>query len=100
MSSQLTEALKLSQCMRAHGITGFPDPRQTGSQISITMHVAPGSNLNPHSPQYLADPNGQGMIIVAAGPGIDPTSPLFQRAQRACQNLDHGFNIDTSNFPS
>jgi hypothetical protein len=46
------------------------------------------------------DPNGQGTISVAAGPGIDPTSPLFQRAQRACQSLDHGFNMDTSNFPS
>jgi hypothetical protein len=142
LTGTLAEALKLSRCMRAHGITGYPDPTAHGGQISITLHVTRGSNLNPHSPQYQAarnackaflpsgsmtaaqktaanaralkysqcmrshgigsypDPNGQGTISVAAGPGIDPTSPQFQRAQRACQNLDNGFNMNTSNFPS
>jgi len=38
--------------------------------------------------------------LVAAGGGIGPTSPQFQNAQKACQRLDNGFNMDTSNFPS
>ena len=128
--------------MRAHGLTGYPDPKQAGTQISITVHVTPGSNLNPHSPRYQAarsackaflpsgsltaaqkaaanaralnysqcmrshgigsypDPNGEGTIVVQAGSGIDPRSAQFQNAQKACQSLDNGFNMDSSNFPS
>jgi hypothetical protein len=48
-------ALKFSQCMRAHGLTNFPDPG-AGGGIQIG---GPGSNL-------------------------DPASPSFQAAQRAC----------------
>jgi hypothetical protein len=141
-SSRLAQALKFSQCMRAHGITGYPDPKQAGSQISITIRVTPGSNLNVHSPQFQAahsacksflpfgnltaaqkaaanakalkysqcmrsygissypDPNGQGTIVVAAGGGIDPRSSQFQNAQKACQSLNNGFSMETSNFPS
>jgi hypothetical protein len=64
------KALKYSQCMRSHGIGSYPDP------------------------------DGHGTIKVAAGPGIDPTSPRFQQAEQACQGLDNGFNMQTSNFPS
>jgi hypothetical protein len=49
--------LAFARCMRAHGLTGFPDPGRRG-EISI----APGS-------------------------GVDPRSPVFQSAQRACQRL-------------
>ncbi len=140
-SPQLAKALKFSQCMRTHGITGYPDPRANGRQITISIHLTRGSDLNPHSPRFQAaqnacksympsgnltatqkvaanakalsysacmrshgissypDPNGQGTIVVAAGGGIDPTAPQFQNAQKACQHLDNGFNMDTSNFP-
>jgi hypothetical protein len=48
-------ALKMADCMRAHGVLTFPDP------------PAPGAK-----PQH------------PAGPGIDPGSPVFQAAARAC----------------
>jgi hypothetical protein len=58
--------LKYSQCMRAHGIPDFPDPNpQGGLQISIS----PGSDLNPDSPRFAA-------------------------AQRACQKLMPGGGLD------
>lgn len=50
-------ALKYAQCMRAHGVPKFPDP----------------------------GPNGQLQMKVGPGTGIDPNSPTFQAAQRACQ---------------
>ena len=142
LAQALAQALSFSRCMRAHGITAYPDPREAGGQIIMIMHVGPGSNLNSHSPQYQAarnacksfspagnltpaqkaaanaralkysqcmrshgissypDPNGQGTLVVQAGGGIDPTSPQFQSAEKACQSLDNGFNMDTSNFPS
>jgi hypothetical protein len=50
-------ALSYSQCMRAHGITAFPDPGSQG-----------GINLN-------------------AGSGIDPNSPQYQAADKTCKSL-------------
>jgi hypothetical protein len=43
--------LAFSRCMRAHGITDFPDPN---SQGGISLNGAPGSDLNPSSPQFKA----------------------------------------------
>jgi hypothetical protein len=48
---------KFSACMRSHGVPNFPDP------------------------------NGQGVISIDSGMGIDPGSPKFQSAQTACQKL-------------
>jgi hypothetical protein len=49
----LQNALKMSQCMRAHGITDFPDPEnQGGGRISISLHGSPSSDLNPNDPAF------------------------------------------------
>jgi hypothetical protein len=64
----LAHALKYSRCMRAHGISDFPDPQsQPGGGIAIRIHATPGqsSDLNPQSPQ-------------------------FQAAQRVCQGIIGG----------
>jgi hypothetical protein len=53
-------ALAFSRCMRAHGVPGFPDPQFSTGRISI--HITPGS-------------------------GLDPGSPIFQNAQKACQSI-------------
>ena len=62
-------ALKFSQCMRNHGITDFPDPQVSSSGgrvgIRISLKASRGSDLNPNSPQ-------------------------FQAAQKACQSLMPG----------
>ena len=51
--------LQFSQCMRAHGVTNFPDPQfGTGGGAEIRIG-GPGS-------------------------GLAPNSPVFQSAQRAC----------------
>jgi hypothetical protein len=48
---------KYSACMRKHGVTSFPDP------------------------------NGQGVITIHSGEGIDPSSPAFKSARTACDKL-------------
>ena len=53
--------LAYSECMRSHGVPDFPDP--VGNSLQI--RVSPGSDL-------------------------DPTSPLMQTAQKACQSLQPG----------
>lgn len=58
-STQLQqEALNLSRCMRAHGVSSFPDP----------------------------SPNGAGFNLAVAG--INRSSPAFRAAQTACQQLE------------
>ena len=49
------KALKFSECMRSNGIPNFPDPNSTGG------------------------------IDIGASSGIDPQSPQFQAAQKACR---------------
>lgn len=52
------DALNFSRCMRAHGVSHFPDPSSSGSGV-----------------------NFQDV------PGIDPSSPAFNAAQTACKHL-------------
>lgn len=51
-------ALAFSACMRRHGLPDFPDPTFTGGGASLRLR---------------------------AGGDLDPRSPLFQNAQKACQ---------------
>jgi hypothetical protein len=56
-------ALKFSQCMRSHGVPKFPDPKFS--------------------------PNGGTQMTI--GKDVDPNSPQFKAAQKACQKLvPHG----------
>ena len=52
-----TQGRKFSACMRSHGVSNFPDP------------------------------NGQGVIQISSGTGINPGSPVFASARSACQKL-------------
>jgi hypothetical protein len=114
--------LEFARCMRAHGLPGFPDPVPApggGAASAACKAFSPSGNLTPaqqvaanakalkysqcmrsHGIGSYPDPDGHGTIKVAAGPGIDPTSPRFQQAEHACQSLDNGFNMQTSNFPA
>ncbi|HXR21675.1 MAG TPA: hypothetical protein VN786_03880 [Acidimicrobiales bacterium] len=49
------KALKFSECMRSNGIANFPDPKSSGG------------------------------IQIGSSSGIDPQSPQFQSAQKACR---------------
>lgn len=58
----LPALLKVSQCMRSHGVPAFPDPPA----------------------------NGQGPPALPKAAGINPQSPQFQAAARVCQHLAPG----------
>jgi hypothetical protein len=60
----LAQLLRYSQCMRSHGVTSFPDPTSS-----------PGGGVG---------------LTLKSGDGIDPTSAIFQRAQKACASLAPG----------
>jgi hypothetical protein len=134
--------LEFARCMRAHGLTDFPDPVPGPDGYSFRIRTTPGSPMGPQAPRFRTaqnackafspfgnltpaqqaaanakalkysqcmrshgigsypDPDGQGTIKVAAGPGIDPYSPRFKQATAACQSLNRGFSMQTVNFPS
>ena len=56
-ASRRSQMLQFSKCMRAHGISGFPDPTFGG---------------------------GGAQLQLSKSSGIDPNSPAFQAAQKAC----------------
>jgi hypothetical protein len=58
-------ALKLSQCMRTHGVPNFPDPTFSDGGVRMKLKAG-GAN------------------------GIDPESPQFRAAQKACQSIAPG----------
>jgi hypothetical protein len=69
------QALKFSQCMRTHGVPSFPDPefsRGGGGGIRIG-----GKQGGPSR--------------------IDPSSPQFQTAQKACQSIMPGPKVGPGN---
>jgi hypothetical protein len=67
-SAELAKWVKLSQCMRAHGVSDFPDP--TTSVPSNRTGIG-----------EISDRDG---VILIFPTGFDQQSPLFTRAAAAC----------------
>ena len=61
----LRQLVKYAQCMRAHGVPGFPDPQITNGGVGV-----PG-----------------GFTFDTAGAHLNQKSPQYQSAARACQHL-------------
>jgi hypothetical protein len=60
-AKMLSQLLQFSECVRSHGITQFPDPQSI---------------------------NGNVRLVFTPNMGIDPNSPQFQAAQKACQKFN------------
>jgi hypothetical protein len=61
-------ALKISECMRSHGISGFPDP---------TLSL-------PSNPADYGAVQDRGGVVLAIPKTINVASPAFQQAAAAC----------------
>jgi hypothetical protein len=68
--------LAYSRCMRAHGITSFPDPNAQGG---LKLNAGPGTGLDPSSPQFKAANNACKSLL----PSLGTLSPAQQAAVRA-----------------
>jgi hypothetical protein len=63
------QMVETSQCMRRHGISGFPDPTTTP----------------PSSPAGYSSIEDDGGIVLAIPDTINESSPAFKQAAAACQ---------------
>ncbi|HWE59238.1 MAG TPA: hypothetical protein VG228_06040 [Solirubrobacteraceae bacterium] len=70
---QIRAATETAQCMRAHGVTGYPDPI-----ISTKLPT----NLNQANYSSISAGGG---IIIAIPKSINTQSPAFVKAAKACQ---------------
>ena len=60
-----SQALAFSRCMRAHGVSNFPDPTNSGGGIQLSIG---GSGVNPRTPAFQAAQNGCKHLLPNGGP--------------------------------
>jgi hypothetical protein len=72
-AAQIKQADQTAQCMRAHGVTGFPDP---------IVSQAPPTSLNPANYSSIEAGNG---LIIAVPKSINESSPAFVAAAKVCK---------------
>jgi hypothetical protein len=66
---QIAAYLKFTQCMRAHGVPGFPTPSVGhGGRVEFALSMS-RDGFNPHSPQILAKAHGCEHVL-GAGSGL------------------------------
>jgi hypothetical protein len=69
-AQEVAQTLKISECMRRRGVSGFPDP-------TLKMPSNPG----PGEYSILEDNGG---VVLAVPSTISPGSPVFKQAAAAC----------------
>lgn len=65
-ASLYQDALAFSRCMRAHGLTNFPDPNTRGG--GINLQISPGSGISPFSPTFKAAQAACHKLLPGGGP--------------------------------
>lgn len=71
-AQEIAQARSVSECMRSHGITGFPDP--------IISSGGP-PDINPANVSLAEDRGG---VILEVPKTIDVASPAFKKAAKVC----------------
>ena len=82
------DVAKYAQCMRSHGVPDFPDPVNGGFDIT----AGPGSDLDPGSPQYAAADKACAALSPedqAANGTVDPQAQAEALKYSACMR-SHG----------
>ncbi len=72
-ASRRDSALKFSQCMRAHGLTGFPDP--SFARGGVQIRIPDKNGLSPNSPAFKAAQQACGSLLGKAGPAQGAPPP-------------------------
>lgn len=104
------KAVKFSECMRAHGVSAFPDPNASG-ELTIDA-VANGSSLNPSAPAFKQAINACKALEPPGFTGSKRTTQQQQAALRFAQcirkngvtdfpdPIPNGPLVDTNRIPS
>jgi hypothetical protein len=63
-SSRAARGIAFAGCMRSHGLTNFPDPSSGGG-----IQIPSGSGINPFSPAFRSAQRACGKLLPGGGPG-------------------------------
>lgn len=64
--AQILRALKQAECLRAHVITNFPDPSLRNGSLDLSLK---GTGIDPASPPFLAAARACHLAPRIGGPG-------------------------------
>jgi hypothetical protein len=75
-----SQSRAFAACMRSHGVSGYPDPRVTGSGNGVQVTISPGT-ANPDSPAFRAADRAchhllPGLVSTSASAGHDQEQDL------------------------
>ena len=81
-----SQAIAFANCMRAHGVPSFPDPKAGGGGFDI------GPGINPQSPAFKSARLACSKLAPGGGGGVRATESQFLAALRfaMCMRV-HGF---------
>ena len=91
-----SQALAFSQCMRAHGVSNFPDPG-AGGQNSGQIRIESGSGVNLQSPAFHSAQSSCRHLVPGGGPGSGPPSAQVMAQMRQVSQCMRAHGI--SGFP-
>jgi hypothetical protein len=74
-SAHRGQFLAFSECMRAHGVTSFPDPGPRGG-----IQLSANSGINPFSPAFKTAQSSCRKLLPGGGPGAHPPSEQDKQA--------------------
>jgi hypothetical protein len=75
----MVQLLHTSRCMRAHGLTSFPDPTSSPPPSNQAAYLDIVGFSAPHAP-----PGAPPIAYLALPSSINPSSPAAERAASAC----------------
>jgi len=75
-TSKAAAGAKFSACMRSHGVPNFPDPSSGGGLV-----INPGSGINPNSPQFQAAQRACAKELPNGGKAPTPAQQAKMQAQ-------------------
>jgi hypothetical protein len=73
--SPTAQPLAFSHCMRANGVSNFPDPNSSGVWPKSQVAVA------ADSPRFQAATHACGHLLPNGGPGVSPSQSVLQQIQ-------------------
>lgn len=78
--------LAFSKCMRAHGVSNFPDPSSNGAGLNLS-----GTGINPQSPSFRAAQASCFKLLPGGGPGRHASAQEIQQATEMAECMrKHG----------
>jgi hypothetical protein len=78
-ASKAQSVARYAACMRSHGVPKFPDPQSSSGGMSLT--IGPSSGIDPNSPQFKAADKACRKLMPGGGKAASPAQQAKALAQ-------------------